>query len=97
METFRGYDWRGHDCDDLDKSVRPGVKNWNGTNKGKDYNCNGISGVDPTSGKTYKELYCDNTGQIGIAVMGDSAGYFFNFKTENFNNIFLIKRSLLYP
>jgi len=28
IPTFRGYNWRGEDCDDLSKEVYPGRKVW---------------------------------------------------------------------
>jgi acyloxyacyl hydrolase len=38
-----------------------------------DYNCNGISGVDPTSGRPWKDLLCANSQQMGAVIFGDSA------------------------
>lgn len=58
---LRGYDWRGEDCEKFNKKVYPGRSTATGK-KGKDYNCNGIEGVDSSTGTPYKNLYCDNTG-----------------------------------
>jgi acyloxyacyl hydrolase len=38
-----------------------------------DYNCNGINGVDPTSGRPWKDLLCANSQQMGAVIFGDSA------------------------
>lgn len=35
-------------------------------------------GVDPKTGKTYEELLCDGTGQLGVILLGDSAGAHFH-------------------
>lgn len=69
-ETLRGTDWRGKDCNDSDATVFPGR---NATDAVVDANCNGIFGVDATSGRTYEELYCGGTGAMGVAALGDSA------------------------
>jgi acyloxyacyl hydrolase len=57
---FRGYHWRGRDCDDTNANIYPGRKNYDGSD-GDDYNCNGISGKSD-SGESYKDLYCKNSG-----------------------------------
>lgn len=85
IPTFRGSNWRGYDCNDLDPSVYPGRKSFGGINKGYDFNCNGISGVDPNSNVPYKDEYCANTGQIGVAVVGDSAGAHFSIPADWMN------------
>ncbi len=41
IPTFRGYDWRGFDCDDFKNSIYPGRESWDG-DKSVDFNCNGI-------------------------------------------------------
>ena len=43
-----------------------------------DTNCNGIYGVDPDSRETYETLWCNETGQMGTVVLGDSAGAYFH-------------------
>ncbi len=52
--TFRGSSWRGIDCNDLDSDIYPGRKIYIGTERGVDYNCNWISGVNPSTNLTYK-------------------------------------------
>jgi len=45
FKTLRGSNWRGKDCNDLNKHVHPGRKTWESNIfKGRDFNCNGISG-----------------------------------------------------
>lgn len=68
--TLRGSDWRGKDCDDSNSSIFPGR---NSRDADVDENCNGIYGTDPTTGKTYEELYCAHSGAMGVASLGDSA------------------------
>lgn len=58
--VFRGYDWRGYDCEEFDPFVHPGRRTRTGK-KGADYNCNDIKGVNSATGVPYKEEYCDNT------------------------------------
>ena len=70
----RGYNWRGRDCDDLDPSIHPGRKADPYPGENADFNCNGIKGKDNTTNQDYKTLFCDNTQQLGVVVMGDSAG-----------------------
>jgi acyloxyacyl hydrolase len=67
---LRGSDWRGKDCDDTNKTIFPGR---NSHDVEVDENCNGIYGVDAASGKSYEDLYCANSGAIGVAALGDSA------------------------
>jgi len=70
---FRGYNWRGKDCNDNNAKIYPGRKT-NSIGLDIDYNCNGIVGVNKTTGEKYKEKFCKNSGQIGVVVIGDSAG-----------------------
>ena len=45
--TFRGYDWKGYDCNDSDPNIYPGRKQVsNSTDPSVDANCNGIYGVN---------------------------------------------------
>ena len=69
-EALRGTYWRGKDCNDLDSSVFPGAATADPTTDG---NCNGIYGTDATTGKTWEQTYCDGTGAMGVASLGDSA------------------------
>jgi len=71
---LRGYNWRGRDCNDNNAKIYPGRKSSPSPGLGLDYNCNGISGHDPTTHQEYKESLCANSGQMGVIVMGDSAG-----------------------
>ena len=71
---LRGYNWRGRDCNDFDGAIHPGRKADPYPGEHADYNCNGIKGKDKDTGKDYKNLFCDNTQQLGVVVMGDSAG-----------------------
>jgi acyloxyacyl hydrolase len=77
LETLRGGDWRGKDCDDTNPNVYPGRKN-SSMGPNTDHNCNGISGVDPQSGKSYEELFCAGVDQRGVVVLGDSASAHFS-------------------
>lgn len=74
--TFRGYYWRGKDCDDRNKDIYPGRHTLNDSSA--DTNCNGIMGVEPTSGETYESLWCNGTQQMGTIVLGDSASAHFH-------------------
>ncbi len=71
---LRGYNWRGKDCNDLNPNIYPGRKVNPSGNLPIDYNCNGISGIDPQTRKSYKDLLCGNSSQLGVVVMGDSVG-----------------------
>ncbi len=48
---------KGKDCDDLNKDIYPGRKIWEGK-KGVDYNCNGIYGLNNSSGNEWKDELC---------------------------------------
>jgi len=73
---YRGSNWRGKDCRDLDNYVYPGREK-NPYGKHDDYNCNGIYGTHP-SGASWKDVLCEGTGQHGVGVVGDSAGAHFS-------------------
>ena len=70
---LRGYNWRGKDCNDNNAKIYPGRKN-NPNGLNIDYNCNGIVGIDRSTGQNYKDKFCKNSGQMGVIVIGDSAG-----------------------
>jgi len=70
---LRGYNWRGKDCNDNNAKIYPGRKT-NAMGLNIDYNCNGIVGIDRASGQNYKDKFCKNSGQMGVVVIGDSAG-----------------------
>lgn len=80
--TLRGTSWRGKDCDDHDPNVYPGRKAAPSGKESADYNCNGINGVDPTSGRPWKDLLCANSQQMGAVIFGDSAAAHFSIKPE---------------
>lgn len=69
-ETLRGDNWRGRDCDDTQSSVFPGRFD---SDVAADHNCNGIYGVDPETNQAYEDQWCKGTGQMGVAILGDSA------------------------
>ncbi|KAM4689407.1 acyloxyacyl hydrolase [Discoglossus pictus] len=79
--SFRGYDWRGRDCNDVDQSVYPGrsPEDWDAL---RDSNCNGISGFDPEDGIPYEKKLCEGTNAKGIILLGDSAGAHFHIPPE---------------
>ncbi|ELU17350.1 hypothetical protein CAPTEDRAFT_154594 [Capitella teleta] len=71
VEALRGSAWRGRDCSDVQKNIRPGVIP--DSDKDLDANCNGIYGVD-ANGVPYEETLCPkNLTSRGIVVIGDSA------------------------
>lgn len=72
IETLRGTNWRGKDCNDLDQNIYPG-RRVPGYSKFIDYNCNGIDGKDPQTGLDYETELCANTNQLGVGVLGGSA------------------------
>lgn len=80
-ETFRGTSWRGKDCNDFDSKVYPGRRTING-DKDFDSNCNGIFGIDTSTGRTFEEQWCNGTGQMGVVVLGDSVGAHFHIPPE---------------
>jgi len=47
----------------------------------KDHNCNGIFGVNQ-QGKSYEDLWCKGTGQLGIIALGDSATAHFHIPPD---------------
>ena len=83
-QEFRGWSWRGKDCNDFDRNVRPG-RDSRGLSAAVDWNCNGISGSDPASGRPYEETLCQDVPQYGIAYIGDSAGAHFHIPPQYMN------------
>ncbi len=78
-ESLRGSIWRGRDCDDNNAHVYPGRRADRGDgDAGRDSNCNGIHGVNKTSGLTYEEELCGESGQRGVIYIGDSVGAHFH-------------------
>ena len=76
LNTFRGASWRGKDCNDIDSNIHPGRRSE--SDKVIDSNCNGIFGVDASSGRTYEDLWCKETKPMGTVVLGDSLGAHFH-------------------
>ncbi len=79
--ALRGSSWRGKDCDDFSKKIRPGARSVNG-DAVVDENCNGIFGLDSTTGRPYEEEFCNNTQRLGIAVLGDSISAHFHIPEQ---------------
>lgn len=88
ISTFRGYNWRGADCDELNKFVYPGRKTGS---KIIDNDCNGVFGINPKTGRTYEHDFCSNSTRLGIAVIGDSAGAHFSIPEKFFNASMIVK------
>lgn len=50
--TMRSGSWRGKDCDDFSSKIRPGSHTSN-DDATIDHNCNGIVGMNLTTGKSW--------------------------------------------
>ena len=87
LPTFRGSSWRGKDCNDFDPKIHPGL--YTDGDALEDTNCNGIFGIEPSSGQTYESLWCKGTGQMGMVLLGDSVGAHFHIPPQ-----WLISRDL---
>ncbi|XP_056010482.1 acyloxyacyl hydrolase-like isoform X2 [Ostrea edulis] len=83
-QTLRGSSWRGKDCDDERELFHPGAKPING-DKTMDSNCNGIYGINPTSGRGYEDELCGTSQSRGVAVLGDSISAHFHLPREWLN------------
>jgi acyloxyacyl hydrolase len=79
--SLRGSSWRGKDCDDFSRKVRPGARSVNGDSV-VDENCNGIFGMDSTTGRPWEEEFCNDTQRLGIAVLGDSISAHFHIPEQ---------------
>jgi len=79
--SLRGSSWRGKDCDDFSRKVRPGARSVNG-DAVVDENCNGIFGMDSTTGRPWEEEFCNDTQRLGIAVLGDSISAHFHIPEQ---------------
>jgi len=73
IESFRGSSWRGKDCNDQSNTTYPGRKIPAKPGDSGDFNCNGISGVNPTTRKLYKDELCGQSEPRGVIVVGASA------------------------
>lgn len=80
LKTMRGTFWRGKDCDDLNKNIHPGRRTTD--DSVFDTNCNGIYGIDTSTGHTYESQWCSHTPQMGIVIMGDSASAHFHIPPD---------------
>jgi len=80
--TLRGSNWRGKDCDDFDYTIYPG--RIPDTDIEIDANCNGIYGAN-ASIQSYESLFCKGSGQLGLIVVGDSAGAHFSIPEAYMN------------
>lgn len=75
LQSWRGSSWRGRDCDDINHLHHPGTKP-RYSDKIFESTCNGIHGIHP-SGIPFEDLFCKDTGNLGVIVIGDSvAGHF---------------------
>lgn len=83
ISTFRGYHWRGTDCNDLDSTVYPGRKHHKNI-PNHDHDCNGVWGMDE-KGHSWEEKLCGNSTRLGVGVIGDSAGAHFSIPEKFFN------------
>jgi acyloxyacyl hydrolase len=79
--SLRGSSWRGNDCNDFSKKIRPGARSVNG-DPVLDQNCNGIFGTDSTTGRSWEEEFCNDTQRLGIAVLGDSISAHFHLPEQ---------------
>jgi hypothetical protein len=79
VRRLRGNDWRGIDCDDLHGDVYPGRRNTI-YNANIDHNCNGISGSNTTH--IYEDIFCKNSEQRGLVILGDSATAHFHIPPQ---------------
>lgn len=94
LKSFRGSDWRGADCNDFDQNVYPGrAVSPQPSNPYLDHNCNGISGVNPKSGRSYEDDFCAGSGQLGVIALGDSATAHFRLPVSWFNASLINKSS----
>ena len=79
---LRGTSWKGKDCNDFNKNVRPGAIPTGG-DRLEDVNCNGIFGLMPNSStQSYEDYFCKGSGQMGVAVLGDSISAHFHIPEQ---------------
>ncbi|CAF0927615.1 unnamed protein product [Didymodactylos carnosus] len=79
--AFRGSSWRGRDCNDFVRNIRPGARAVKGDYT-VDNNCNGIFGINASTGRPWEEEFCDDTQRLGIAVLGDSISAHFHIPEQ---------------
>ncbi|UJR31905.1 hypothetical protein I4U23_019379 [Adineta vaga] len=79
--TLRGSAWRGKDCDDVSAQIHPGARVVQ-SDAVLDHNCNGIFGMDSTTGLPWENAFCNDTRRMGIAVLGDSISAHFHIPEQ---------------
>ena len=84
VESLRGSLWRGRDCHDGNSEIHPGRRPYEGDIL-IDTNCNGISGLNLSSGLAYEEELCGASGARGIIYIGDSVGAHFHVPPQWFS------------
>ena len=84
VESLRGSLWRGRDCHDGNREIHPGRRPYEGDIL-TDTNCNGISGLNLSSGLAYEEELCGGSGARGIIYIGDSVGAHFHVPPQWFS------------
>ncbi|XP_067006109.2 acyloxyacyl hydrolase isoform X2 [Anabrus simplex] len=93
VEFARGSHWRGRDCRDWDRDSHPGLQP-RGGDIDADYNCNGIWGRNPDTGKAFEEELCDSSGARGLIVLGDSVSAHFHFPQAWMNPLLISRETL---
>ena len=84
VESLRGSLWRGRDCHDGNREIHPGRRPYEGDIL-VDTNCNGILGLNLSSGLAYEEELCGASGARGIIYVGDSVGAHFHVPPQWFS------------
>ena len=84
VEGLRGSLWRGRDCHDGNGEIHPGRRPYEGDIL-SDTNCNGIQGMNLTSGLAYEEELCGESGPRGVIYIGDSVGAHFHVPPQWFS------------
>lgn len=79
--TLRGTSWRGKDCNDFSSKIRPGARSVM-EDYDVDHNCNGIVGMDSSTGQPWEKELCNDTQRMGIAILGDSISAHFHIPEE---------------
>lgn len=84
FKVWRGSNWRGKDCSDLNPKIYPGrLPHYADVNY--DGNCNGIWGLDQQTGIPWETKLCGSSKSRGIVMFGDSVGAHFHFPLVWFN------------
>ena len=81
-ERLRGTHWRGVDCNDVSNDVYPGRKVGSDSlaSRDIDHNCNSIVGGNSTG--SYEDLFCADSQQRGLIMLGDSATAHFHLPPQ---------------